>query len=243
MKAMILAAGLGTRMRPLTDNLPKALLPIGKYTLLEFAILKLKHAGFDQIIINVHHFPHLITSYLAEHKNFGCQIEISDESSRLLETGGGIKKAAWFFKDEKAVLIYNVDIVGDLDLQLLYKYHNESNNIATLVLRRRQTTRYLLFNNQMQLRAWQNVATGEQRIALQTSETLQAFAFSGIHMINPALVDFMQQEEAFSIIDTYLKIAGKLNVGGYVDESPLWADAGKPRSLEDASKIAAGMKL
>jgi len=239
MKAMILAAGLGTRLKPLTNTLPKALLNVGPFTLLEFAILKLKNAGFNEIIINVHHFPELIRTYLAENNNFGCNIAISDESGHLLETGGGIKKASWFFTGEKAFLVYNVDIVGDLDLKKLYNHHLAESNIATLVLRRRETTRYLLFNQQMQLCAWENKATGEKRVARETHETLTPFAFSGIHVVSPDLIGMMQKEDRFSIIDTYLKIAGSLTVGGLIDESPLWADAGKPDSLAEAAKIAA----
>ena len=243
MKALILAAGLGTRLKPLTDTLPKALLNAGPYTLLEFAIRKLKNAGFNEIIINVHHFPDLIKKYLEENRNFDCSIAISDESGQLLDTGGGIKKASWFFDDLKPFLVYNVDIVGNLDLGKLYEQHLHSGNIATLVLRRRKTSRYLLFDKSMQLKAWENIATGEKRFVQVTDEPLQQFAFSGIHVINPELLGCMQDEVRFSIIDTYLKVAATHAVGGFIDESPLWADAGKPDSLAEASAIAALIKF
>lgn len=243
MKALILAAGLGTRLKPLTDRLPKALLKAGPYTLLEFAIRKLKSAGFNEMIINVHHFPVLIKSYLEENRNFGCKISFSDESGKLLDTGGGIKKASWFFDDGKAFLVYNVDIIGDLDLGKLYAHHLASGNMATLVLRRRETSRYLLFNKRMQLKAWENRVTGEKRMVQQTHEPLQSFAFSGIHVINPELFGLMQDEDRFSIIDTYLKVAATHPVGGFIDESPLWADAGKPDSLADAGRIAEYIKF
>jgi NDP-sugar pyrophosphorylase family protein len=238
MKAMILAAGLGTRLKPLTDQMPKALLQTGPYTLLQFAILKLKNAGFSDLIINVHHHADAIIEYLNENKNFDCNISISDERDQLLDTGGGIKKASWFFNDGQPFLVYNVDIVTDLNLQQLYQHHIECLNLATLVVRRRKTSRYLLFDEFMQLKAWENIATGEKRIVQMTREPLNPLAFSGIHVISPKLFDLMEKQDRFSIIDTYLRIAAKHPVGGYFDESPLWADAGKPDSLAEAGEIA-----
>jgi NDP-sugar pyrophosphorylase family protein len=243
MKAMILAAGLGTRLRPLTDQMPKALLRIGPFTLLQFAILKLKNAGFNELIINVHHHADAIIDYLSENKNFDCNLSISDERDQLLDTGGGIKKASWFFNDGQPFLVYNVDIVTDLNLQQLYQHHLECLNLATLVVRRRKTSRYLLFDEFMQLKAWENRATGERRIVQMTREPLNPLAFSGIHVISPKLFDLMEKLDRFSIIDTYLRVAAKHPVGGYFDESPLWADAGKPDSLAEAGEIAAKIKF
>jgi len=243
MKAMILAAGLGTRLRPLTDQLPKALLQTGPYTLLQFAILKLKNAGFSELIINVHHHADAVIKYLNENKNFDCNISISDERDQLLDTGGGIKKASWFFNDDQPFLVYNVDIVTDLSLQQLYQHHLECLNLVTLVVRRRKTSRYLLFDEFMQLKAWENIATGEKRIVQMTREPLNPLAFSGIHVINPKLFDLMEKQDRFSIIDTYLRVAAKHPVGGYFDESPLWADAGKPDSLAEAGEVAAMIRF
>jgi len=243
MKAMILAAGLGTRLKPLTDHTPKALLQAGPYTLLEFAVLKLVGAGFSDLIVNVHHHADKVIKYLADHKNFGCNISISDERDQLLDTGGGIRKASWFFSDGSPFLVYNVDIVTDLDLAALYRFHTGSMNLATLVVRRRKTSRYLLFDEFMKLKAWENVSTGEKRIVQMTSEPLNPYAFSGIHVISPEIFGLMEAQDRFSIIDTYLRVAATHPVGGYPDESLLWADAGKPDSLAEAGKIAAEIRL
>lgn len=243
MKAMILAAGLGTRLKPLTDSIPKALLQIGQYTLLEFAIRKLKKHGFTQIIINVHHLPDQIIEYLKEHDNFGCFVSISDERDKLLDTGGGIRKAAHFFDDGQPFLVYNADIVGNIDLTELYDFHLQSGNIATLVVRRRETSRYLLFNELMQLTEWQNTEKGLRKIVKLTERPPQPFAFSGIHVINPELLSLLPSKETFSIIDAYLEIGKSHAIGGYVDESELFADAGKPSSLRDAAQIATNIIL
>lgn len=238
MKAMILAAGLGTRLKPLTDHCPKALLKAGPYTLLEFAIRKLKAAGFDELIINVHHHAPMIISYLERNRNFGCGISISDESDQLLDTGGGIQQASWFFNDGKPFLVYNADIIGDLDLGTLYARHLEQQGLATLVVRERKTSRYLLFDAEMRLCGWENVNTGEQRMARPSADPLTQLAFSGIHVISPVIFPLIQTKGRFSIIDTYLALAGSNLITGYLDDSPLWADAGKPESLEQAGEIA-----
>ncbi len=243
MKAMILAAGLGTRLKPFTDHTPKALLQVGPYTLLQFAILKLMNAGFNDIIVNVHHHADQIINYLDENNNFGCRISISDESEQLLDTGGGIKKAFWFFDDGKPFMVYNVDILTDLDLTKLYDHHLGSRNLATLVVRRRKTSRYLLFDEFMHLKAWENKATGEKRIVQMTREPLNPYAFSGIHIINPELFGLMEEWDRFSIIDTYLRVAATQTIGGFNDESLLWADAGKPDSLAEAGEVAAKIKF
>jgi NDP-sugar pyrophosphorylase family protein len=237
MKAMILAAGLGSRLRPLTDSRPKVLLDAGPYTLLEFAIRKLKAAGFDELIINVHHLAPMVVSYLKKNHNFGCRIVISDESESLLDTGGGISKASWFFDDGKPFLVYNADIVGDMDLMDFYNQHLEYNGLATLSVRQRKTSRYLLFNSEMRLCGWENTESGEKRIAIPETETF-AYPFSGVHVIDPLIFNYMNKGR-FSIIDTYLELANQQLIKGWVDNSKLWADAGKPDSLEKAGEIAA----
>jgi len=164
MKAMILAAGLGTRLKPFTDAHPKALYQSEGKTLLEHAIDHLKTAGITEVIINVHHFARQIIDFLNQHENFGLHIAISDETGELLETGGGVKKAAWFFNDCDAAIIRNVDILSDLDLSKFITYHRSSGSLATLAIRKRETSRYLLFDDEMQLCGWENRKTGERLI-------------------------------------------------------------------------------
>ena len=241
MKAMILAAGLGTRLKPLTDSQPKVLLKAGPYTLLEFAIRKLKTAGFDEIIINVHHFAPMVVDYLHQNANFGCQITISDEREALLDTGGALAKAAWFFNDNQPFLVYNADIVSNMDLGEFYRSHLAGDSLATLSVRSRKTNRYLLFDTHMRLCGWENMATGEKRIAIQTAKT-EPFAFSGIHAISPQLLPLLDKGR-FSIIATYLKLAAEYPIDGKVDNSPLWAYAGQPESLGLAGEIAEGMRF
>ncbi|MDD3541727.1 MAG: sugar phosphate nucleotidyltransferase, partial [Petrimonas sp.] len=163
MKAMIFAAGLGTRLKPLTDTMPKALVPVAGKPLLWHTIQKLKAAGFDEIIINVHHFAGQIRQYIQDNNRFGIRIEFSDETQALLDTGGGIKKASWFFDDEKPFLIHNVDILSDIDLQNLYHFHTNSNSVATLVVSERKTSRYLLFDKNNHLAGWINEKSGETK--------------------------------------------------------------------------------
>ncbi len=159
---MILAAGLGTRLKPFTDEHPKALYQVEGTTLLEHALKHLKSAGITEVIINVHHFAGQIIDFLNQHENFGLHVAISDETGELLETGGGVKKAAWFFNDCDAAIIRNVDILSDLDLSKFMAYHRSSGSLATLAIRRRETSRYLLFDHEMQLCGWENRKTGER---------------------------------------------------------------------------------
>jgi mannose-1-phosphate guanylyltransferase len=243
MKAMILAAGLGTRLRPLTEKTPKALLSIGEGTLLSFAIRKLKIHGFDDLIINVHHFSDQVIDYLQENNNFNCQISISDESEKLLDTGGAIKKASWFFSDGKPFLVWNADIVCGIDLNRFYNFHIESGNMVSLAVRRRESSRYLLFDENMRLTEWMNVSKGIRKLIRITEKPPQPFAFSGIHIINPKFFSLLGEPDVFSIVDAYLEIGKNFPIGGYVDESPFFADAGKPESLSEAGRIASLIKV
>ncbi len=168
MKAMILAAGLGTRLKPFTDTHPKALFEIEGRTLLEHAIEHVKSAGIREVIINVHHFAGQITDYLNRHDNFGTKVTISDESGELLETGGGVKKAAWFFRDCDCAIIRNVDILSDLNLLKITAHHRTTGSLATLAVRKRETSRYFLFDHDMQLCGWENRKTGERVIARES---------------------------------------------------------------------------
>src|ERR1035437_4159057 len=183
MKAMIFAAGLGTRLKPVTDNLPKALVPIAGKPLLEHIIEKLIISGFDEIIVNVHHFPDQIIDFLKANNNFSIRIEVSDERNLLLDTGGGIRKAAWFFDDEKPFLVHNVDIFSNVDLKVLYHQHLRTNSLATLVVSKRDTFRYLLFDDNLRFSGWINEKTGETKPAGFTkAELYHKLAFSGIQI-------------------------------------------------------------
>lgn len=241
MKAMIFAAGLGTRLKPLTDTLPKALVPIAGKPLLEHVILKLKSAGFEEIIVNVHHFPDQIIDFLKVNNNFGIRIEVSDERDLLLDTGGGIRKAAWFFDDGKPFLVHNVDILSNVDLQALYNQHLRTNALATLVVSKRDTFRYLLFDDNFRLNGWVNEKTGETKPAdLKDSEKFQKLAFSGIQVLSPAVLDLMETlEPKFPIMDFYLSNASTQVISGFVPYNYSMLDVGKLDVLDEAEKFVA----
>ena len=235
-KAMIFSAGLGTRLKPITDNLPKALVPIAGKTLLEHTIMKLISSGFDEIIVNVHHFPDMIIDFLKEKNNFGIRIEVSDERDMLLETGGGIRKASWFFDDGKPFLIHNVDILSNVDLADLYQRHLKSDSLATLIVSPRDTFRHLLFDRENRLRGWINEKTGETKPpALTDIPAYQKLAFSGIQVLSPAVFEQMADfPEKFSIIDFYLQNAQSHKITGYTPENFRMFDVGKIETLEQA---------
>ena len=240
MKAMILAAGLGTRLKPLTDTKPKALVEVGGRPLLEILILNLKKYGFNEIIINVHHFAGQIVDYLKRKNNFGIRIEISDESDELLDTGGGLKKASWFFNDGMPFLVHNVDILTDLDYEGMMKYHKDKNALVTLAVRKRKTSRYLLFDNEMQLCGWTNIKTGDVKNAIEGRQT-NRYAFSGIHIINPEFFEMVSEKKKFYIIDEYLKFAKNNKILGFDHSDSFWLDIGKPESISDAEKWLGGL--
>lgn len=230
---MIFAAGLGTRLRPLTNDRPKALVEIGGVTLLEKAILKVAAHGFERIVINVHHFADKMIDFLASKNHFGLDIIISDERNELLETGGGLRKAAPLF-DESPLLIYNVDILTDLDLNALLDYHQKQGALATLAVRNRSTSRYLLFDESNVLHGWTNIKTGITKIRRLPDTNLQSRAFSGIQIINPRIFSFLKQKGAFSIIDTYLACAKTEKIVAFPHDDSRWLDVGKHESLEKA---------
>lgn len=236
MKAMIFAAGLGTRLHPHTINKPKALVEIAGKTLLQRAIEKVSLYGYTDIVVNVHHFADQIIDFLHTNNNFGLNISISDERERLLDTGGAILKAAPLLKSDDPVLIYNVDVLSDLNLSALRKYHIERNAMATLVVRKRETSRYLMFDNNMVLSGWINTETKEEKISRETFER-NLFAFSGIHIIEPALFKKITEKGAFSIISLYLRLAKENMIVGYNDLSKTWMDLGKPEQLEKAGLL------
>lgn len=238
MRAMLFAAGLGTRLRPLTDRRPKALVEVAGRPLLEWALLKLKASGVEQVVVNVHHFSGMIREFLRSEKNFGMEVFISDESDLLLDTGGGLKKAQAFFeKTDQPFIAMNVDVLSTIDLPSLYDSHHKSGAMATLAVRKRESSRYLLFDEAMNLQGWQNVRTGEQKFCgaeLQLSQ-LTPLAFSGIHIISPALFSFMPSaQQPFSIIDTYLEAGSKAVIKGFRHDADFWLDVGKPGAVEEA---------
>ena len=224
-QAMIFAAGLGTRLKPLTDTMPKALVRVGGQPLLWHVIHKLKHAGYERIVINVHHFAGQIVDYLKANDNFGLDIRISDESDMLLETGGGIKKALPLFDPTEPILIHNVDILSNLDLTAL------PTDAPLLVVSQRQTKRYLLFDDTMRLQGWTNIETGEVKGTRAECE----LAFSGIHMFHPSLAPLLADwPERFPIMDFYLKACGSHLIRGYEAKDLRLLDVGKLDTLDKA---------
>lgn len=242
MKALIFAAGLGTRLRPLTDNLPKALVPVAGTPMLERVILRLKEAGFDDITINIHHLGQQIIDFLEAKENFGLNIHISDERDLLLDTGGGILKARRWLDGEEPFLVHNADILSDIDLHALCHHHRESGADATLLVSRRQTSRYLLLDDAHRLQGWINLATGETKptglCGREEEKKLQQWAFGGIHVLSPTLFHRMNRGEwqgKFSIIPFYLSICREARIEGYPQQPEAhWFDIGKPETLAQA---------
>ena len=233
---MIFAAGLGTRLKPLTDHMPKALVPVAGKPMLEHVIGKLKSAGFDEIVINVHHFADQIIDFLKEKDNFGIRIWISDESEELLDTGGGIKKAAPYF--DEPFLVHNADILSNIDLKAMYNYHLTSSNDATLLVSPRKTVRYLLFDEGNRLQGWVNKDTLQTKPEgfVYHPEVQKEYAFGGIHVISPTLFKYMEDGwiGKFSIMDFYLRTCHEAQLGGYVKEDLQLIDIGKPDTLAKA---------
>ena len=240
---MILAAGLGTRLRPLTDNRPKALVEINGRTLLEIALSRLRKFGVSEVIINVHHFADMIVEYLKRNDNFGMRLEISREDV-LLDTGGGLKKAAHFFAGDSILpdssgqepfIVHNVDVLSAIDLRRMVQFHAENQALATLAVQDRKTSRYLLFDDHLQLCGRR---LGDDRPELVGGrEHAQSLAFSGIHVISPRLLPMMIEDGAFSIIDTYLRLAsqGEKLLAFRADEY-YWRDLGTPEGVAQAAK-------
>jgi NDP-sugar pyrophosphorylase family protein len=236
MNAMIFAAGLGTRLRPLTDDKPKALVGFNGQTLLQWNINRLKEAGFDRIVVNVHHFASLVIKYLEENKGFGAEIIISDESNYLLDTGGGLKNAQRHFKVGQPILIHNVDIISNIDLKTLYRYHLEHHALGTLAVRIRNSSRVLLFGDNDLLKGWRNNSTGELKLPSGDSqpEKLLPLAFSGIQVIDYRLLDLITETGKFSMIDVYLRLSVSQKIMSYQHNSDFWTDVGKIEELKKA---------
>jgi NDP-sugar pyrophosphorylase family protein len=230
MKAMILAAGLGTRLRPLTDNRPKALVEVAGRTLLEITLERLRSFGIHDVIINVHHFADMILEYLKTNDDFGMRIEISREDV-LLDTGGGLKKAAWFFReDSDAFILHNVDVISTIDLRRMVQFHNDNQALATLAVQDRKTSRPLIFDEQLQLCGWKTQL-------VRSSPQVLALAFSGIHVISPTLLPMIAEEGVFSIIPSYLRLSGQgEKILAFRADEYYWRDLGRPENVIQAAQ-------
>ncbi len=235
MKAMIFAAGLGTRLYPYTAQCPKALIDVAGKSLLQRAIEKLCAAGYTELVINIHHFGEQIIQFLEANHNFGISISISDERDQLLDTGGGILKAAQWLKGDEPFLVYNVDVLSNIDLERFRKYHLQMGGMATLAVRTRQTSRYLIFDDALLLSGWKNSNTGEEIISRSCEESA-LYAFSGIQLIEPAIFELISESGSFPLIPLYLRLAKNTPIIGYHDHSSLWMDLGKPDQLLEAEK-------
>lgn len=241
---MIFAAGLGTRLRPLTDNMPKALVPVAGKPMLERVIVRLKEAGFNDITINIHHFGEQIIDFLRANTNFGVEIHISDERDMLLDTGGGIKKARPWLDGNEPFLVHNADILSNIDLTAFYRHHLENRSEATLLVSERQTSRYLLFDDSYQLHGWVNKATKELKpegFSYHEGD-YKELAFGGIHVISPSLFHYMEDGQwidKFSIIPFYLSVCRKTQIQGYPLQGFRWFDIGKPETLAKAEEYYA----
>ncbi|HPC98930.1 MAG TPA: sugar phosphate nucleotidyltransferase [Bacteroidales bacterium] len=231
MKAMIFAAGKGTRLGKITEKTPKALLRINGKSALQNAVEKVTAHGFDDIIVNIHHHPHLMIEEINRLRSLGYRIEISDETENLLETGGGLYNAKWFFDDNTPFLLYNVDIITDLNLSDLYNFHKSHNAIATLAVMKRNDTRYFLTGNDGILRGWCNTETGEE-IITGKEEPFYKAAFTGIHVADPAIFSYMS-DGVYSMTGLYLKISGEIDVQTCIFECK-WIDIGSEESLKAA---------
>jgi MurNAc alpha-1-phosphate uridylyltransferase len=236
MKALLLAAGLGTRLKPFTDNHPKALAPVNGHSLLEINIRNLQKFGIYDVVVNVHHFASQIIETLQQQNSFGSRFQISDESDEVLETGGGLKKAAPFFKDERDFLVMNVDMLTNANLEEMIQQHQKKGALATLAVQQRNSSRYFLFDDAMQLKGWENVSTGEHKPAIVKGFTKQ-FAFSGIQILNHNIFSKITREGKFSLVDIYLDLCATEKITGLDHSGDLLLDVGKPESLIKASQL------
>jgi NDP-sugar pyrophosphorylase family protein len=237
MKAMILAAGLGTRLRPLTDDRPKALVEIAGRTLLEITLSRLRGFGIREVIINVHHRAEMIVEYLKKNANFGMGIEVSREEI-LLDTGGGLKKAGYFFLGDSAeqpFILHNVDVISTIDLGRMVRSHTESRALATLAVQDREASRYLLFDQELKLCG--RGGRDSKAEPVRSPEKVQALAFSGIHVISPRFLGMMIEEGVFSIISAYLRLAGQgEKIVGFRADEYYWRDLGRPENVKQAAR-------
>ncbi len=237
MKAMILAAGLGTRLKPFTDRHPKALAVVNNKTILQRNIEYLASFGIKELVINVHHFAEQVTEFVKNNKGFGSEISFSDETDEVLETGGGIKKVSWFFrKDSHPFVVMNVDVLTDLDLKEMILQHSQKEPLATLAVTSRKTSRYFLFNDENQLCGWRNVKTGEEKISRKAEKYIEK-AFSGIHVISPRIFPLMKMQGKFSMVDVYLDLCKTNDITAFDHSHSKFIDVGKPESILKAEEM------
>ncbi|MDH6251875.1 MurNAc alpha-1-phosphate uridylyltransferase [Chryseobacterium sp. H1D6B] len=234
MKALIFAAGKGTRLKPFTDHHPKALAKVNGIPLLERNIKYLKSFGITDFVINIHHFGNQIVEFLKENNNFECHVELSDEADELLETGGGLIFARKFLDHGEDFLIMNADILTNININNFVEYHKNIKDFATLAVSDRDSSRKLLFNDEMVLRGWLNVQTGEQRLA-EFNKGFKPLAFSGVHCINPVIFEKIKRTGKFSIMEEYLDLMQTERIHGFVHDSVL-IDVGRPESIIEAEK-------
>lgn len=254
MKAMIFAAGLGTRLGDITREKPKALVEVGGEPMLKRVILKLKSAGIREMVVNIHHYGQTIIDYLNANGNFGISIAVSDERDQLLDTGGGLLKARGLLGGEEPILIHNADILTDFDIQEMERAHSLSKSDATLLVANRVTSRYLLFDRDMRMVGWKNVKTGEVRSPFGNlmenpdyiADEIQLFAFGGVHIVNPAIFPMLASftdEAKFSITPFYTDSCSVLKIKGYLPSQEYnWIDIGKPDSLTAAENIVSKLR-
>jgi NDP-sugar pyrophosphorylase family protein len=244
MKAMILAAGLGTRLRPLTDDRPKALVEVARRTLLEIALCRLRDFGVREVIVNTHHYADMVLKYLEAHHDFGMHIEVSREEI-LLDTGGGLKRAAHFFLEpngslQEPFILHNVDVISTIDLGRMMRFHAEQDALATLAVQDRETSRYLLFDENGQLCGRRAGRDGKPEL-IRPAQQVQALAFSGIHIISPHLFAKIEEEGIFSIITTYMHLAAKNErIFAFRADEYYWRDLGRPESVMQVARDLGG---
>lgn len=249
MKAMVLAAGLGTRLRPLTNDRPKALVEVCGRTLLEITLTRLRHFGIQDVIINVHHYADMVIDRVKAVGNFGMHIEFSREDV-LLDTGGGLKKAAWFFSEggdrsgdpgagatkDNPFILHNVDIISTIDLQRLIEVHKRNDALATLAVQERKTSRYLLFDDQLQL-CGRRLAKEDKTEIVRSSQQMSELAFAGIHVISPRIFPLLKEDSIFSIIPAYLRLAAQgEKIQAFRADEYYWRDLGKPENIRQAEQ-------
>ena len=244
MQAMLFSAGYGSRLKPLTDSMPKALVEVGNKPLIQWNIEKLIREGCTNLVVNVHHFPDMIIDFLQRNDNFGITIHVSDEREQLLDTGGGLWKAAVFFDLDEPVVCHNVDILSNLSLNDLIRFHSQNRALATVAVRNRHTQRYLVFDQNMQLSGWINHESGETRSwRIAEGQPYSKMAFSGIHVVSPEIFRLPGREGKFSIIDSYLELSANYKILGYPDTSSIWQDVGKPNQLAQAGDLLEQMGM
>lgn len=233
MKAMILAAGVGSRLAPYTKCTPKALIRVGDYPMIDLTIGYLKKYGVSNFIINVHHFADQLMEYVSKMRWLGYDIEISDETEELLNTGGGLKKASWFFQDVDNFVLMAVDVLTDLDLKAMYQQHLKSDALVTLAVKKRKTSRALLFDSDGELAGWKDNNTGNVKQVNQHIP-LNEYGFSGIHIINSKIFNLMEEKKRFSIIDLYLHLAEKQKIMAYDHSNGDWLEFGRASNISRA---------